>query len=245
MKSVAITIDDKLVTCRQDTPVLYAALDSGISIPHLCNNYDVKSSGGSCRICIVEAYQGGRMKVVTSCNYPARDGISIKTDTALIRKLRKGVLEIMLTRAPRSPEVRKLAEEYGIETESGGSCDNPEFKDTCIACGLCVAICDEIVGASAIAMNHRGQTKIPGTPFDQPSKACIACGACALGCPTNSISLIDSGDTRDIWGQSFKMKRCIVCNTPYIAEAQIDWIVNKTGKDRSFFDRCTDHRQKG
>jgi hypothetical protein len=38
------------------------------------------------------------------------------------------------------------------------------------------------------------------------------------------------------------MVTCSVCKTPYIPEAQVDWIVKNTGKDRSFFDKCPDHR---
>jgi hypothetical protein len=38
------------------------------------------------------------------------------------------------------------------------------------------------------------------------------------------------------------MLTCSVCGKPYIPEAQVDWIVKTTGKDRSFFDKCPDHR---
>jgi len=38
------------------------------------------------------------------------------------------------------------------------------------------------------------------------------------------------------------MIKCSVCGIPHIPEVQADWIVKTTGKDRSFFDKCPDHR---
>jgi NADH dehydrogenase/NADH:ubiquinone oxidoreductase subunit G len=105
-----------------------------------------------------------------------------------------------------------------------------------------VAICDEVVGVSAISMQGRSQAKAPGTPYNKPSATCIGCGACAYACPTNSISMREKEDTRRIWGKVFKMVTCSVCGKPYIPDAQVDWIVKTTGKDRAFFDKCPDHR---
>jgi ferredoxin len=91
-------------------------------------------------------------------------------------------------------------------------------------------------------MLNRSRDKTPGTPYNKPSTTCIGCGACAYACPTASISLRDREDTRRIWGREFTMIKCSVCGKPYIPDAQVDWIVNTTGKDRAFFDKCPDHR---
>ena len=61
-------------------------------------------------------------------------------------------------------------------------------------------------------------------------------------CPTGAITMKDEGDIRKIWGKRFAMVKCSVCGKPYIPDAQVDWIVKTTGKDRAFFDKCPDHR---
>ena len=239
MEKVSIIIDGKTVEGIKDQSVLELARENGIYIPALCHHPEVLSSGGSCRVCLVEAHQGSSMRVVTSCNYPVRAGLEIKTETALTRKIRKGVIELLLSRVPDSSVIQELAAQYGI-TETRFFKDDDKYK--CIACSLCTQVCEDVVGVSAISMLGRGRTKKPGTPYKKESSVCIACGACAYICPTGAISLKDSGDKRKIWGKEFDMIKCSVCGEPYIPAAQVDWIVKTTGKDRTFFDKCPDHR---
>jgi hypothetical protein len=54
--------------------------------------------------------------------------------------------------------------------------------------------------------------------------------------------MTEDDGVRRIWDRDFEMVTCSACGTPYIPEAQVDWIVRTTGKDRSFFDKCPDHR---
>lgn len=242
MEKISVIIDGRTFEAVKDQPVLDVAHDNGIYIPSLCYNTEVKSSGGSCRVCLVEAHQGGRMRMVTACNYPVRKGLEIKTDTPLVHRIRKGVLELLMSRVPDSEVIREMAAREGL-TGSRFRLDegeNDRFK--CIACALCTNVCAEVVGVHAIAMEDRGASKQPATPYHKPSDVCIGCGACAYVCPTGAITLTETGDVRRIWQRDFKMVTCSVCNTPYIPEAQVDWIVKNTGKDRSFFDKCPDHR---
>jgi len=242
MEKIKLKIDGKEVEGVRDQCVLDVAREAGIDIPALCYHPDVKASGGSCRVCLVEAHQDGRMKLVTSCNYPVREGLEIKTDTELVRRIRKGVLELLLARVPDSKVVQDLALKYGIEEPRFFKDEGDNYRNKCIACGLCTAVCEDVVGVSAISMCERGYEKAPGTPYKKVSDVCIGCGACAYVCPTDAIEMIDDGDTRKIWGREFKMIKCSVCGKPYIPEAQVDWIVSTKGKDRAFFDKCPDHR---
>jgi NADH dehydrogenase/NADH:ubiquinone oxidoreductase subunit G len=242
MEKITITIDGKTVEATKDRPVLMVARENGIDIPALCHHPELESSGGSCRVCLVEAVQNGRSRIVTSCNYPVRKGLEIKTDTELVRKIRKGVLELLLCRVPDSDVVRKLAGKYGVEEPRFFKDEGENSRYKCIACSLCTQVCEEVVGVSAISIQNRGTEKAPGTPYHKDSEACIGCGACAYVCPTNAISLKDVKGLRKIWGRTFKMVSCSVCGKPYIPKAQVDWIVRTTGKDRAFFDKCPDHR---
>lgn len=242
MEKIKIIIDGKEVEGIKDQCVLDVALENGINIPALCYHPEVTTSGGSCRVCLVEAHQNGWMKLVTSCNYPVREGLEIKTDTELVKRIRKGVLELLLARVPDSDVIKKLAAKDGIEEPRFFKDEGDNYRNKCIGCSLCVQVCEEVVGVSAISMLNRGYEKMPGTPYNKISDACIGCGACVYACPTQAISMKDEGDIRKIWGREFTMLKCSVCGKPYIPEAQVDWIVKTTGKDRAFFDKCPDHR---
>ena len=70
--------------------------------------------------------------------------------------------------------------------------DNPFFirdHQYCILCGLCVRVCDEIVGANAIDFVGRGPGSHIGTPFDRPLRdsTCVFCGNCVQVCPTAAL----------------------------------------------------------
>ena len=66
--------------------------------------------------------------------------------------------------------------------------------ELCYLCGLCVRVCDELVGAKAISFAGRGVDREVATPFYKVSEACIACGACEFICPTGAIKVTDVTD---------------------------------------------------
>ncbi len=242
MEKVAITINGRVCDGYRDQSVLNLARENGIHIPALCYHPELVSSGGSCRVCLVEAHQNGRMRLVTSCNYPVREGLEIKTDTDLVKKIRRGVMELLLSRVPDSDVIRDMAAMDGITETRFFKDEGKDSRGKCIACALCTLVCEEVVGVCAISMLNRGRDKTPGTPYHKSSNACIGCGACAYVCPTGAISLVDEDGTRTIWDKKFSMIKCSVCGIPHIPEIQADWIVKTTGKDRSFFDKCPNHR---
>jgi len=67
-------------------------------------------------------------------------------------------------------------------------------RSACHLCGLCVRVCEELIGQSAISFIGRGVDRRVGTPFLRFSDSCIACGACAFVCPTGAIRLEDITD---------------------------------------------------
>ncbi len=242
MEKINIIIDGKEIQADKDETIMNIARDNGIKIPNLCYHPEVNEGGGSCRLCLVEVHENGWMKMVTACNYPVRKGnVEIRTSTPKVNRIRKMILELLMTRVTESDVIRDLAREYGVE-ESRFE-DNPKPGNRkCFSCGLCVQICEDVVGVSAISMLNRGPEKRPGTPFGKPSSVCIGCGACAYACPTDAIKMVDSGDTRKIWNTEFKLVKCKECGRAFMTDAQIDFIVKKTGKDRAFFDKCPDCR---
>lgn len=62
--------------------------------------------------------------------------------------------------------------------------------DKCILCGLCVRICDEVVGATALGLVERGFDTVvkPALDMDLTETDCIACGQCVNVCPTGALT---------------------------------------------------------
>ncbi len=62
--------------------------------------------------------------------------------------------------------------------------------DKCILCGLCVRICEEVTGASAIGFMERGFGTVVTPAFDTDllDTDCISCGQCVHVCPTGALT---------------------------------------------------------
>jgi bidirectional [NiFe] hydrogenase diaphorase subunit len=191
--SVYITVDDKGVIVSPGQTILEAVQRlKGIgNIPALCTHPAVKPYG-ACRLCTVEVSEDGgeRFKFVAACLYPVKNGQIIRTETEKIKKLRKGIIELMLARCPNVKRIQELAEEYGVE--------KPRFvlgDQDCILCGLCVRACQEIIGKSAISLVNRGIYREVAAPFYayELTEECVGCGDCAFVCPTGAIEMGEDG----------------------------------------------------
>jgi len=182
-KEVMLRIDDKEVKVNEGATILEAAKNIGINIPTLCYISSL-SPFGSCRVCSVEITDHrGRKKVVTSCNYPVREGLVVSTKSEKVLKTRKLLLELLLARCPKVKKIQDLAREYGVE-KSRFWIEN--IEEDCILCGLCTRVCEEQIGVYAINFAKRGVEREVTAPYHSFSDDCIGCGACALVCPTNS-----------------------------------------------------------
>jgi formate dehydrogenase major subunit len=62
-------------------------------------------------------------------------------------------------------------------------------SEKCILCGLCIRVCDEVMGVTALGLVHRGFESIVQPEFSRPLKdtSCITCGQCAALCPTGAL----------------------------------------------------------
>jgi coenzyme F420-reducing hydrogenase beta subunit len=178
-----LKIDGKEVKATEGASILEVARKVGIEIPTLCYISSL-SPFGSCRVCSVEITDArGRKKVVTSCNYPVKDGLVVSTKSEKVLKTRKLLLELLLARCPKVKKIQDLAREYGVE--------KPRFwiedvEEDCILCGLCTRVCEERIGVYAINFANRGVEREVTAPYHSFSDDCIGCGACAIVCPTNS-----------------------------------------------------------
>jgi bidirectional [NiFe] hydrogenase diaphorase subunit len=182
---VTLTINGKKVKAKEATTLLEICRKMSISIPTLCYHPDLAPQG-SCRLCTVEVSENGKNRMVTSCNFPVREGIKVETHSDKVIQARRILVGLLLARCPQVPFIQNFARELGVE-ETPFKAENPE--NNCILCGLCVRTCNEIVGADAIGFSNRGTQKKIGTPFEIDSEQCLACGACEYICPTGAIKM--------------------------------------------------------
>ena len=208
--AVTLKIDGREVTVPAGTSVLRAAAEVGGSIPKLCAS-DNLAAFGSCRLCLVEIE--GMKGTPASCTTPVTEGMAVRTQTARLQKLRKGVMELYISDHPldcltcsanndcelqdqaAAVGLRDVRYGYAGENHLGEAADtsNPYFDfdpSKCIACSRCVRACDEVQGTFALTMDGRGfASKVSAgqTGDDFLSSECVSCGACVQACPTATL----------------------------------------------------------
>jgi len=165
------------VQAEEGWTVLETAKFYGLEIPTLCYNEGLSSFGG-CRLCLVEIGVEPRTKLVSSCTYPAEEGLVVHTDTKRVIEARRMMIELMLSVAPFSKQIQDLASQFGV-TRMRFTPRNEE----CILCGLCVRMCAEQMDGRAIGFQNRGSKRKISTPFDVRSEECRLCGGCMYICP--------------------------------------------------------------
>ena len=174
---ISLTINGLKTTVEQGTTLLEAARLLGFPIPTLCHRDDL-SPYGACRLCVVEIGEGERAKLVSSCTFPAAEGLQVRTASSRVLRTRKMLIELYLASCPQSKVVQDLASAHGVRQQRF----KQEHED-CILCGLCVRMCKEQMMAGAIGFRGRGEDRSLGTPFDVKSDVCRFCGGCMYVCP--------------------------------------------------------------
>jgi bidirectional [NiFe] hydrogenase diaphorase subunit len=184
VKRITLNIDGKEVTGEDGMTILEVARGAGIDIPTLCYHEKLEPYGG-CRLCLVEIGAPPRTRLVTSCVYPAVDGLAVQTKSEKVIQNRKMLLEILLARAPGAKTIKDLAEEYGA-----GKARLKKKASYCILCGLCVRYCAEIKKADAIGFIGRGtEREVMFIPEISP-ESCPPCRQCFPLCPTEVLESI-------------------------------------------------------
>jgi heterodisulfide reductase subunit A2 len=186
---VTINIDGQYTEVIEDTTILKAAEKAGIWIPTMCH-CEYFEPYGVCRLCSVEVVRGKRSRIVTACNYPVRNGMTVHTNSKRVQWIRRIIMELMLSRWPNVNVVRDMAGKLGVEQPRFVSLERDESENACILCGMCVNMCSEVVKAGVLGFANTGVNREVVLPFGEQSEQCIVCGACVKVCPTGHIRLV-------------------------------------------------------
>jgi len=159
------------------TTLLEAAQFLGLPIPTLCHMEGL-TPYGACRLCVVEVGDAPNSRLVTSCTYPAEEGLKVRTASERVVRARKMIVELLLASCPQSKTIQDIAAALDVRQQRFR-----QENEDCILCGRCVRMCAEQMVAGAIGFTGRGQERSIGTPFDSTSEVCRLCGACMYVCP--------------------------------------------------------------
>ena len=204
------------------------------SIPTLCDAPNLEAYG-ACRVCSVEVAleAKGPRRTKASCHTLVEPGMYIYTESESIQKLRKNIVELVLTDHPLdcltcevngNCELQDVAARVGIRKvrypEGKNHLDREKDLShpymtsdlsKCILCYRCVRACDEVQGQLVLSVSGRGFDNkiIKGADQSFFDSDCVSCGACAQACPTSAIS--DIYQSKSLVGQDKVRTICTYC----------------------------------
>jgi len=180
-----LTINDIEIEVEPGTSILQAAEQLGIEIPRFCY-HDKLSVPANCRMCLVEV-SPGPPKPQASCALACNDGMEVKTESEMVKKARKGVMEMLLINHPLDCpicdqggecDLQDQAVAYGFDRsryhENKRAVKNKDLgplvgtiMTRCINCTRCVRFAEEIAGTPVLGQFNRGEDAEIGTFIDE------------------------------------------------------------------------------
>ena len=169
-----LEIDGKEVTVPQGVNLLQACEIAGHEIPRFCY-HERLSIAGNCRMCLVEMERSP--KPVASCHMPAQDGMKVWTDSELVRKARRGVMEFLLINHPLDCPICDQGGECDLQDQAMAyGFDRSRYEENkravpekemgpliktimtrCIHCTRCIRFAAEVAGVEEIGAVGRGE----------------------------------------------------------------------------------------
>ncbi len=180
-----LTINDMEIEVEPGTSILQAAEQLGVEIPRFCY-HDKLSVPANCRMCLVEI-EGGPPKPAASCAMACGEGMKVKTESEMVKKARKGVMEMLLINHPLDCpicdqggecDLQDQAVAYGFDRSRYHE-EKRAVKDKdlgplvgtvmtrCINCTRCVRFAEEIAGTPVLGQFNRGEDAEIGTFIDE------------------------------------------------------------------------------
>ncbi len=199
-----LKVNEIEVEVEEGLTVLQACEKAGVEIPRFCY-HEKLSIAGNCRMCLVEMEKSP--KPIASCAMPATEGMNIKTNTALVEKARKGVMEFLLANHPLDCPVCDQGGECDLQDQSMYyGIDKSRFKENkravpeknmgpliktqmtrCIHCTRCVRFATEVAGVPELGAIGRGEDMQITTYLEQSMQSELSANVVDL-CPVGALT---------------------------------------------------------
>ena len=199
-----ITINGKEIEFEKGMTVLQACELADVEIPRFCY-HEKLSIAGNCRMCLVEMEKSP--KPIASCAMPAAEGMNIKTNTNLVEKARKGVMEFLLANHPLDCPVCDQGGECDLQDQSMYyGVDKSRFVENkrqvkekymgpliktqmtrCIHCTRCVRFATEVAGIPEIGAIGRGENMEITTYLEKAMESELSANVIDL-CPVGALT---------------------------------------------------------
>ena len=200
-----LTIDGHEVEVPPGSTVLQAAEAAGIEIPRFCY-HDRLSIAGNCRMCLVEI-EKTPPKPISSCTYPAAEGMVVHTDTPMVRNGRRGVMEFLLINHPLDCPICDQGGECDLQDQAMGyGMDHSRYAENkravadknlgplvktvmtrCIHCTRCIRFISEVAGVPDLGATARGEHMEVGTYVEKALSSEISANIIDL-CPVGALT---------------------------------------------------------
>ena len=199
-----IIINGKEIDFEKGMTVLQACELADVEIPRFCY-HEKLSIAGNCRMCLVEMEKSP--KPIASCAMPAAEGMNIKTNTSLVEKARKGVMEFLLANHPLDCPVCDQGGECDLQDQSlYYGVDKSRFVENkrdvkekymgpliktqmtrCIHCTRCVRFATEVAGVPEIGAIGRGENMEITTYLEKSMESELSANVIDL-CPVGALT---------------------------------------------------------
>ncbi len=212
---VNLIIDGKQISVKENTTIMEAADQNGITIPSLCYLKGINEIA-ACRVCVVELE--GKERLITACNNVAEEGMVVYTNSPKVRNHRRNTVELILSQhdclcvtCTRSGNcsLQKIANDLDIleipfkrELEYQPWNKNfPLIRDSakCIKCMRCIQVCDKVQSLNIWDLEGTGSrttVNVAGHKTIEESD-CSLCGQCVTHCPVGALR--ERSDTGKVW----------------------------------------------
>jgi NADH-quinone oxidoreductase subunit G len=222
-----LTINDEEVSVPANTSILEACRQHGVDVPYFCYHPELKVAA-NCRMCLVEVE--GWPKPAASCCTPVGEGMKVKTQTEMLKKDRKMVMEYLLIHHPLDCPVCDQGggcklQDYTVEHGADRSRyvepkRRTEDKDLgpfvktsmtrCIHCTRCVRFAEEVAGTGDMGVLNRGDHM----RIDSIVEGCLSSelsGNLAELCPVGALLDKPSNDVSRPWEMTRHHSTCTQC----------------------------------
>ena len=180
---IYIFINDKKISAQKGATVLEVAQKHNTYIPTLCYHKGISAYGG-CRLCLVEVK--GYTRPVTACTLPVQEGMRVKTDTPLLKKLRRFNLQLILSEHPHACLICNQESEcakYQECIQKASITFGCKFCSSNGACELQTLVETLDIKEIPFTFSHRKLEVEKFDPFfERDYNLCILCGRCVRVC---------------------------------------------------------------